>query len=220
MKVAALIPIKLNNERFKGKNTKCFSDGTPLMSMIQRACLNAHYIDEVFVFCSNEAVNEYLEDGVRFLKRPQWLDGKEATCNDIINEFVNLVDADIYVMSHATGPFTTSESIDACVKKVMDGEHDSAFMAEKLQNFLWQDGRPLNFSVDNVPRTQDLEPIYLEATGAYVFRKEVFEKYHSRVGKTPYIHEVSEIEARDIDYEEDFKIADAIYMNIIKEEGK
>ena len=30
-----------------------------------------------------------------------------------------------------------------------------------------------------------------------------------------YIHEVSEIESRDIDYPEDFEIADAIYMNVI-----
>ena len=44
MKVVAMIPIKLNNERVPGKNIKKFSDGTPLMSLIQRACMGAEKV--------------------------------------------------------------------------------------------------------------------------------------------------------------------------------
>ena len=213
-----MIPIKLNNERFPGKNTKCFSDGTPLMTMIQRTCLETPSIDEVYVFGSDERIKEYVIDGVKFLKRPERLDGKGATGNDIIEEFLKKVDADIYVMSHATGPFTKSASIEECIRSVVSGKYDSAFLAKKIQQFLWVEGKPLNFDISNVPRTQDLQPIYVEATGAYVFEKNVFKKYHSRVGINPYICEISEIESRDIDHPEDFEIADAIYMNIIKKE--
>ena len=34
MKVVALVPIKMNNERTPGKNTKRFHDGTPLIQCI------------------------------------------------------------------------------------------------------------------------------------------------------------------------------------------
>lgn len=216
MKAVAMIPIKLNNERFQGKNTKCFSDGTPLMTMIQRTCLDVPSIDEVYIFGSNDKIKDYIIPGVKFLNRPEWLDGKEATGNDILEEFIKQIDADIYVMSHATGPFTKSDSIEKCLQAVMSGEYDSAFLAKKIQQFLWRDGKALNFDISNVPRTQDLKPIYVEATGAYVFRKDIFETYHARVGINPYICEISEIESRDIDHPEDFDIADAIYMNIIK----
>lgn len=216
MKVVVMIPIKLNNERIPGKNVKCFSDGTPLMTLIQRACLQAKTVDEVYVYCSNEAVCDYLEPGVKFLKRPEFLDTSSANCNDIIREFMKEVEADIYVASHATGPFTRSESIDACVEKVSSGEFDSGFLAKKLQEFLWTKGTALNFDIQNFPRTQDLDPIYSEAPGAYVFTRETFEKYNRRVGVHPYIHEISEIESRDIDYPEDFEIANIIYMNLIK----
>ena len=37
MKTVAMIPIKLNNERVPGKNLKQFSDGTPLIKLIQKA---------------------------------------------------------------------------------------------------------------------------------------------------------------------------------------
>lgn len=217
MKVVAMIPIKLNNERVPGKNIKKFTDGTPLMSLIQKACVDAETVDEVFVYCSNPAVKKYLNPGVKYLQRPDFLDGNGANCNDIIREFMKAVHADIYIASHATGPFTSSKSIDACVKAVQTGEYDSAFLARRLQEFLWQDGTAMNFDIQNFPRTQDLKPIYSEAPGAYVFTKETFEKYDRRVGMKPYIHEISEVESRDIDYPEDFEIANAIYMSILKD---
>lgn len=217
MKTVAIIPIKLNNERVPGKNTKCFSDGTPLMQLIQRACLCAESIDEVYIYCSSENIRVYLEPGVKYLKRPKFLDSNEANSNDIIREFIKVIDADIYVETHATGPFTRSESIDACVNAVKTGKYDSAFLAKKIQEFLWQNGTAMNFDINHFPRTQDLVPIYSETPGAYVFTKETFERFNRRVGVKPYIHEVSEIESRDIDYPEDFEIANAIYMGIIKE---
>ena len=215
-KVVAILPIKLNNQRIPGKNIKCFSDGTPLMRLIQKACLKAKTIDEIYVYCSDEKVKDYIESGITLLKRPEFLDTDHANSNDIIREFIKIIDADIYIETHATGTFTKIESIDACVKAVASGEYDSGFLARRIQEFIWQDGAAMNFDIQNFPRTQDLKPIYSEAPGAYVFTKAVFEKYDRRVGDHPYIHEVSEIESRDIDYPEDFRIADAIYMNIIR----
>lgn len=217
MKTVVMIPIKLNNERVPGKNIRAFSDGTPLMSLIQRTCLHAQQVNEVYVYCSDDTICSYLEPGVKFLRRPEWLDTAAVNCNDIIREFMKEISADIYVVSHATGPFTKSSSIDECVQKVKSGEYDSAFLGQKILQFLWQNNRPLNFEAQNFPRTQDLVPIYCEAPGAYVFTAETFRTYDRRVGVTPYIHEINEIEGRDIDTEEDFIIADAIYMSIIRQ---
>lgn len=216
VKTVALLPIKMNNQRVPGKNTKAFSDGTPLMTLIQESSLKSQKIDEIYVYCSSDDVKEYILPGVKFLKRPEFLDTDKANSNDIIREFIKTVDADIYVETHATGPFTRSESIDACIDAVASGEYDSAFLAKRIQEFLWQNGTAMNFDIQNFPRTQDLVPIYSEAPGAYVFTKETFERYGRRVGMKPYIHEISEIESRDIDYPEDFLIANAIYMSILK----
>ena len=216
MKVVALIPIKMNNERVPNKNIKCFSDGTPLVKLIQNTCIKAKSVDETYIYCSSEDIKPYIIDGIEFLKRPKFLDENTANSNDIIREFINNVEADVYVETHATGPFTRSESIDACVKAVASGEYDSAFLAKSNKEFMWVNGKPMNFDPNSFPRTQDLVPIYSEAPGAYVFTKESFEKYGRRVGVKPYIHEVSEVESCDIDYPEDFDIADAIYMKLLR----
>ena len=220
MKTVALIPIKLGSKRVPGKNIKPFYDGTPLIAFIQNACLEAKNIDDVYIYCSDEAVIPYVLPGVKYLKRPEFLDGDNINANDIIREFMKTVDADIYVNAHTTSPFAKPETIEECVYKVASGEYDSAFCAEALRTFMWEDGKPINFDPDNFPRTQDLPLIYGETSIAYVFTKESFLKHNRRLGSHPFVKEVSKIEAIDIDYPEDFEIANAIYKEVIKKDER
>lgn len=216
MKTVALIPIKLGSKRVPGKNIKPFFDGTPLMHFIQKTCLDATTIDEVYIYCSDESVQEYILPGVKFLKRPEYLNGEDINANDFIREFMKVVDADIYVNAHTTSPFAKPSTIDDCVSHVASGEYDSAFCAEVIRTFMWENGKPINFDPDHFPRTQDLPLIYGETSIAYVFTKESFKKYNRRLGAHPYICEVDKIEAMDIDYPEDFEICDAIYREIMR----
>lgn len=216
MKTVALIPIKLDSKRVPGKNIKPFFDGTPLMYFIQKVCLQSDRIDETYIYCSNEKVQEYILPDVKFLKRPEYLNGDNINANDVIREFMKTVDADIYVNAHTTSPFAKVETINNCIDKVASGEYDSAFCAESIKAFMWENGKPINFDPDHFPRTQDLPDIYAETSIAYVFTKETFNKYNRRVGIKPYIQEVGKVEAIDIDYPEDFEIANAIYKEIIK----
>ena len=213
------MPIKLNNERTPGKNLKKFDDGTPLLQVPLNTALAAKkhgIVDRIIVFCSQEAIVEYLPQGVEFIKRPEYLDRQTIECADIIDSFVQIVPSDIYVMYHATSPFISEEHLADCVNAVKSGKYDSAFAAKKLQNFMWYENKPLNFSLDHAPRTQDMKPYYCELSSPYVFTKSVFDKYHGRTGGKPYICECTEIEAIDIDYPEDFILANAVYMALLK----
>lgn len=216
MKTVALIPIKMCSKRLPQKNILPFFDGTPLISFIQQACLKAGNIDEIYVYCSDDSVKPYVLPGVKFLIRPKFLDGDGINANDLICEFMKVVDADIYVNAHTTSPFAKPETIAECVDKVKSGEFDCAFCAESLRTFMWQDEKPINFDPDHFPRTQDLPLVYGETSISYVFTRDVFTKYHRRLGVHPFIKEVGKIEAIDIDYPEDFEIANAIYKEVIK----
>lgn len=219
MKTTIFMPIKLNNERTPGKNIKRFDDGTPLLQVALNTALQIKadgYADRVIVFCSKEEIIQYIPDGVEFIKRPAYLDQQEIRCADIISAFINLIESDIYVMYHATSPFISGRHLIDCIEAVKTGRYDSAFAAKKMQNFMWFDGKPLNFSLDCAPRTQDMKPYFCELSSPYVFTRAVFEKYHGRTGENPFICECSEIEAVDIDYPEDFVLANAVYMSLIR----
>ena len=136
----------------------------------------------------------------------------------MLSAFAKDVPADIYVMTHTTAPFISKESIEKGLDKVIKGDYDSSFAAKKLQDFLWKDGKPFNYELSNIPRTQDLEPLYEETSGFYIYNNNVITQFNRRIGEKPYIVEVNEIEAVDIDEKEDFLIADAIYNSLYKSE--
>ncbi|SFC68439.1 CMP-N-acetylneuraminic acid synthetase [Xylanibacter ruminicola] len=206
------MPIKLKNERCPGKNTRLLG-GKPLMQHELDSLKKTGLCDSINVYCSDEAVMPFIPEGVNFIKRPKELDLPTSNFTQIFTCFMNEQDADIYVYAHATAPFITVETMRQCINAVKSGEFDSAFCAVKLQDYLWQDGQPLNFDASNLPRTQDLKPIYQETSGVYAFTKEVFEKYKRRIGIKPFIKEVTFKEAVDIDNPEDFDLAE-VMVNI------
>lgn len=209
MKIVAVMPVKLQNERCPGKNTRLLGN-KPLMQYELETLIQTDLCDSINVFCSSDEVIPYIPEGVHFIKRPEFLDLPTSNFSLIFDTFMNSVDADIYVYAHATAPFISLETMKQCIEAVKSGENDSAFCAVKLQDYLWQDGEPLNFDPTNIPRTQDLKPIFMETSGIYVFKKEVFEKHRRRIGLNPFIKEVSFKEAVDIDYPEDFELAETL----------
>lgn len=206
------MPIKLHNERCPGKNIRLLG-GKPLLQHELNSLHATRLCDSINVYCSDEAIIPYLPQYVNFIKRPQFLDLPTSNFSQIFANFMETVDADVYVYAHATAPFVLTETIKQCIEAVKSGKYDSAFCAIKLQDYLWKNGKPLNFDATNIPRTQDLDPIYQETSGVYVFTKEVFKMYHRRIGIKPFIKEVSFKEAVDIDNPEDFELAE-IMINV------
>ena len=214
MKVVAVVPMKLNNSRLPNKNTKSFTNGRPLCSYILETLLflkKNGEIDGVYVYCSNPEINRYLPDGITFMQRSETLDQDTTSMSEVLKAFAQEVDSDIYVMSHTTAPFIKAESIIEGLGKVKKGEYDSAFAVKRLQDFLWSDGSPINYNLENIPRTQDLPLLHQETSGFYIYTRDVISKKGRRIGDRSYQVEVSEIESVDIDEADDFIIADAIY---------
>ena len=206
MKTVAFVPIKLNSQRLPHKNILPIA-GHPLCWHLCNSLVKAKGIDEVYVYCSDEAVTQYLPEGILFKQREKWLDGDLVKGFDIYNEFIKEVDADVYILAHTTSPFIKVSSIENALSHVLSGENDSAFSAERIQTFAWYRGKPINYELNDIPRTQDMEPIWVETSAFFMFRKETFTVHNRRIGFSPYIQEVSGIEAIDIDEKKDYELA-------------
>lgn len=220
MKVVAVVPIKMNNERLPGKNTKAFSDGKPLIKCILETLSNVPELDEIYVYCSNPQINKFFPNKkIKFLQRSESLDQSSTTLNEVLQSFANDVQSDIYVLAHATAPFVKKESFSKAINMVKSGDYDSAFAVMPLREFLWKDGIPFNYDLFSIPRTQDLETIFAETCGMYVYTSDLIKKENRRIGHSSYMVELSKIEACDINDSEDFEIANAIYMELINRES-
>lgn len=217
MNVVAFVPIKMNNERLPGKNTKEFSNGRPLITYILDTLTKVKGINDIYVYCSDEAICRYLPENVKFLKREKRLDLSTTSFNEVLSSFANLVPADAYLLTHATAPFLSEKSMEKAIAAVSSGRYDSAFSACRLQEFIWRNGKPFNYDLKAIPRTQDLEELYYETCGMYLYRDYLIKEQNRRIGDTPFLVEVSKIEAIDINQEDDFLLADAIARMLEKE---
>jgi CMP-N-acetylneuraminic acid synthetase len=219
MKKVAYTPIKLNNERMPGKNTKAFDNGYPLIQYVLRTlddCIAERVIDEAYCFCSNPEIQRYFpqETRVEFLLRDESLDNANATSNDIIKRFCKQVPADVYVLIHATCPFTSKAAIKRAVSLIESGVSDSAIACKKTQSFLFdENGKALNFNVLKIPRTQDLTALFEPTTGLWAFNRGLAEIGRT-IGDKPALFEVAPIETIDIDYEDDFIMANIIWNGL------
>ena len=152
MKIVSFIPIKLNNQRLPGKNLLPLN-GRPTCEYIFDTINAVDTIDERYVYCGDEAIREYMPAGLIFRKRNKYLDGTQVKGLKIIDRFVKDVDADIYVLTNVTQPFTKPSSIKKALDKVNRGEYDSASSAVELQDYMWMHGKPFNYKMKDIPRT-------------------------------------------------------------------
>lgn len=218
MKIVSYIPIKLNNERLPGKNLLPLG-GKNTCDYIFSTISSVRGIDERYVFCSDESICKYIPRSINYLKRDVRLDASNVKTMEIIHSFIEVVDADIYVLTHVTSPFISVKSFETALQQVISGKRDSAFSAERVQSLCWFRERSLNYDISDIPRTQDIDPIYVETNGFYIFSKEVATEFNSRIGKNPYICEVSHIEAVDIDTAADYEFCKLI-VEQQRREGK
>jgi len=214
MRIVAYVPMKLNNERLPNKNTRSFSGGQPLLTYILETLCQVRELDSVYAYCSSEAIKNYLPHQVQYLTRSTSLDQPDTKINEVMASFAQDVIADVYVLAHATAPFISAATIERGISMIINEGHDSALAVVKLQEFLWKDNKPFNYSPSEVPRSQDLEPIYAETTGLYIYTRDLILNQNRRIGMRPYLIPVSKIEAVDINEPIDFDIANAIFNSM------
>ncbi len=212
------MPLKLKNQRLPGKNTKPFKNGKPLLCYILSTLSQVQGADEMYVYCSDEDVKQYLPDNIKFLKRSESLDQSSTPIIDVLTSFAQDVDADIYVLTHATAPFIKKETIEKAIDAVKNGGYDSAFTVKRVQEFLWINGKP-NYDTMQIPRTQDIENTFAETTGLYVYTKELI-KSGRRTGDNPLRLEVDFVESTDINQPIDFDLAQVVFDKYINIESE
>lgn len=212
MKVVAWVPIKMNNERLPGKNILPLA-GKPLCQHVLGELQKLSGINGVYAFCSDAELDTYLPNGVERIPRDETLNSFQTKINDVILAFSKAIDADVYVYAQVTSPFLKAEKIQEGLNAVISDGYDSSLSVKVLRDFLWKDKKkPHNYDPAAIARTQDLNPYYQETGGFYIYTKELIQKYNRRTGFNPYLVELSEIESVDIDYREDYELAQAIAL--------
>jgi CMP-N-acetylneuraminic acid synthetase len=218
-KIAALVPMRHSSERVPGKNYRDFA-GKPLFFHVVESLLSCQSISTVVIDTDSPIVIELTQQRfptVRILERPEHLRDGSIAMNDVLLNVINQVQADFYLQTHSTNPILTSVTIEAGIQKFLSiyPMYDSLFSVTRKNVRFWDIlARPINHNQNILLRTQDLPPIFEENSCMYLFSKEILLRKHNRIGDRPFLFEIPEIEAQDIDVELNFKVAEFLYKEV------
>jgi len=218
MNIIAIIPLKYNSTRVPGKNFRLMN-GKPLYWYIFNTLSQVSLINKII--CNTDSVeieNMVKKDfpHVEIYFRPKHLEGGHISTNllllDII-ETLNLTnETNVFLQTHVTNPLLSKKTIQECIEKYINNTHtDSLYTVKQLQTRLYdKDGKAMNHNPKELIPTQDLDPIYEENSCIYMFSYKVLKECNHRIGKSPCIYVMNDIESSDIDYESDFIITETL----------
>lgn len=214
-RIVALLPMKTNSERVKRKNFRDFN-GKPLFFHILNTLLSLPEIEKVIINtdASHILSNYPIIKNERVVIRDRNADirGDTVSMNFIIQDDINNISSDIYLMTHATNPLLSANTIKKAIYYFLENEKqgacDSLFTVNRIQTrFYRADGSAVNHSLKELIPTQNLEPWFEENSNLYIFTKESFKSTNARIGKHPILFETSRLESIDIDTEKDWDFA-------------
>ena len=225
-RVAFFLPTRKGSERVKNKNTKPFAgiEGG-LMENKVKQLVETKLLDEIILSTNDETCMEIAEkyaardSRVRIIPRPEELCLSSTNLQDLICYVPTITEAEHILWGHVTTPLAGADQYDAGIQLYLDNlknGYDSLVGVTELKNFLLnKEGKLVNNTTDIPwPRTQDLEPLYPINHSMFLAKREVYVEQKNRIGKKPLLHVMDELHSFDIDWPDDFVIAEIMYKNL------
>ncbi|WP_440054156.1 cytidylyltransferase domain-containing protein [Pseudoalteromonas sp. T1lg65] len=210
MKVVAFLPAKGSSSRIESKNMKLL-DGKPLFLHTLEKLASSGLFDEVYLDTESEdVINAASEVNCKIMRRDPELASNKVDGNRMFYNEVLHTDADIYVQILCTSPFIEMETVKLGIDKLKSSsEYDSVVLVRKERLYTWDDNGP-EYDINSIPNSVDLGDTIIETMGLYIVKREAAISLKRRIGNAPFLLESSPLEAIDVNWPEDFQLAELI----------
>ena len=229
MKSIAIIPARGGSKRIPRKNCKLFF-GKPILAYSIEAALQSGLFDEVMVSTDDEEIAALAKQ--YGAKTPFFRSKKNssdfATTIDVIVEVLDWYKSHGHNFETATciyacAPFVNAALLEQANKKLVAAKADCVFpvltYSHPIQRALKLNGDGFVSLFDETnpnARTQDLEKTYHDAGMFYSFFVDNLYQTKSLRTKNTVALEISELQAHDIDSDDDWKLAELKFQLFIK----
>ena len=217
--IKAIVPIKSYSERLMGKNFLDFC-GQPLYQVVLDTLQAINIIDSIIIDTDSDIIAKACPSRypkVVVIQRPSNLIGNDITMNSIIEYDLSMVEGEHFLQTHVTNPLITAKTIVRTIETYFENliKYDSLLSVESIKKRAYDhNGTPINHNNLNLEQTQHLNPVNIENSNLFIFSRTSFvSAKNSRVGLKPQLFYMSNIEGIDIDYREDFILAELIRKN-------
>lgn len=225
--ISFFLPVRKGSQRVENKNTRPFSNVSGgLLEIKLKQLLECDFCKEIVLSTNDEKSIEiantlnYLNK-IRIERRPEHLCQSNTLVQDLIRYVPKVMQTDHIFWVHATSPFVDANDYFQAVSQyydALDCDYDSLMSVTKHHFFMWDALEKKIANTDDTkglwPNTQDLDPIYEINHAFYISSKKNYQKFQNRIGINPKLYELEKIKNIDIDWEDDFLIAEILYSRL------
>lgn len=225
--VSVFLPTRKGSERVINKNTRTFAGVTNgLLEVKLKQLLNTKLVGEIILSSNDEASLEFgnklskEEKRLKIIERPDHLALSSTNLIDLVKYVPTICSEPHILWTHVTSPFVLAEDYDKAIETYFNTQkegYDSLMSVKTLQNFLWSKEKNdlINRMTDiKWPRTQDLMPLYEIDSAFFIASQNIYLENQDRIGNKPFLMEQSGYKSFDVDWEDDFELAELIYKSI------
>ena len=218
MKIKAMIAARSGSVRVQNKNIRPFA-GTTLLEIKIQQLQKIRGLDGIVVNSNDDEILSIASKyPVEVVKRDNKYATNDVSMSDVYVNMAENFSGDVVMYSNVTNPMFESLSIENIIRVFRDGgDFDSVNSVHAIKEFLWLDGKAINYDPKKQPRSQDLPNILAINFAISLISRENMIKHRNVVGQKPLLYEVSETEATDIDTQLDFDIAELLYKRKIQD---
>ncbi len=222
--VLCIIPARGGSKRIPRKNIKDFL-GKPIIAYSIEAALKSGLFEEIMVSTDDEAIAEIAKKcGAKVpFARSNENANDYATTVDVLVEVLNNYKAlnqtfETACCIYPTAPFVSVEILQKSFQLLQNGGFDSVYPVQKFsfppqRSVVFEDKKLRWQSPENAQvRSQDLTPLYHDAGQFYFFKTEKLLQNRSILTENTTGIVISEMDAHDIDNEEDWAVAEFKYQ--------
>lgn len=219
-KVTCFLPCRAGSQRVIRKNTKPFASYKHgLIEIKLHQLLAAKGIDEVVLTTNDADILAYAESlgepRLRLHNRDEELSSSNTSTDQLVAHALDLIPEGQILWTHVTSPFITAAHYDDVIQTYWEKReqgYDSLMTTTAVYGFLWQDEQPMNYdrTIEKWPRTQTLAPVHEVNSGAFLAPADLYRELDDRIGRRPYLYLMDKFTSFDIDWPEDFVIAECL----------
>lgn len=219
-KITVFLPCRKGSERVPKKNIKPFA-GTEkgLIEIKLHQLIEVQAIEKIVLSTNDNEIIEYAKSlnchKIQIHERIEELSTSQTSTDQLVNHGLELIPEGHILWTHVTSPFLNKkayEEIIATYFEKLNQDYDSLMTTSLIRSFLWNKAGPINYnrSIEKWPRTQTLSPIYEINSAVFLASTEVYRALNDRIGNKPYLYPLNKIQGFDIDWQDDFDIAQAM----------
>jgi len=216
--IICFLPCRKGSERIPQENIKPFSDHeNGLIEIKIQQLLGAKLVDKIIVSTNDDEIIKFVTEidsaKICLHHREEYLSSGTTSTDDLILHALSLIPDGHILWTHVTSPFVTSRHYDEVVSRYLDAldeGYDSLMTTTPIRSFLWYKNRPVNYNrkLEKWPQTQKLTPVHEINNGVFIASSNIYREFHDRIGDAPYLYALDKIVSHDIDWPEDFVMAE------------